>query len=297
MRAALALASDYTQLAFHGLAHLPIAGPARLYHEDYVEWSREHLAEPARVPIERDAAILTGLYTQTSGSAILQSIPELHADIAQLRLGAARDLDELTPADVLAPSLLALLQRSELPIVELFRAVIALAAPAYEGAWHGWLRAQCADGLEAVRAPLDEARQLSPELAIAKVELVWALGPRGRAFPERIVVGVPGGWGDLSPALPAILALHEASVRARSRELHDADDTDRYVRAEWAALRELAGAMRHASPELRETHARWLGSLGLGALCAAAAHRDLCTLEEAEAIATQPAERVKLLGG
>ena len=297
MRAALTLASDYTQLAFHGLAHLWIAGPARLCHEDYAEWSREHLAEPARVPIERDAAILTGLYEHASGSAILQSIPELHASIAQLRAGAGRDLDELSAVDVDAPALLALLQRTELPVVELFRAVIALAAPAYEGAWQGWLRAKCAEGLEAVGAPLEEARQLSPELAVARVELVWALGPRGRAFPERIVVGVPGDWCGTSPELPAILALHEASVRARSRELHDVDDTDRYVRAEWAALRELARAIRHASPALRTAHGRWLASLDLKALCAAAAFRDLCTLEEAEAIATRPGERVKLLGG
>jgi hypothetical protein len=294
----LRIASDFTQLALHALAHLPIEGPARLMDRGYLEWTTTNLPEGARTPIARDAQVLASLCARTpTAASLLQAAPELFADIAQLRASAARDLAELGDAEVADPRLLAAYRASDATLVELWRAAVALAAPPFAAEWHGGLRARCAEGLEAVRGPLAEARRLHPALSEALIELAWPLGPRGRAFARRILVGVPGDWGELAAEIPAVVAMHEAAVRAAGEPLRRVDREERYVRAEWASLVDVADRMTQASAALRDAHATWLGSLDLEPLCRSAAELGLVAPAAAEAVAERRGERAETLVG
>lgn len=290
----LHVASDFTQLALHSLAHLPLPGPERLLDPAYLAWSSASLPEDARGPIERDAELLARQCGGTSRGMLLQAAPELFEDIAQLRASARLDLVELSAADVAAPALLASYRSSAIDTVELWRAAVALAAPAFAAAWHEDLLPRCTDALEAVRGPLEDARRLHPALSDARVEFAWPLGPRGRAFARRIVVGVPGDWGGLAPEVPAVVALHEAAVRAHGRRL-EGDSQDRYVRAEWAALVDVCERIGRAPRPLRDAHAEWLGALALEPLCREAAERGLVSEEAAAHVADRPLERAALL--
>ena len=291
MSGALALASDFTQLALHALAHLAIDDPGRLDHPAYLAWSKQALPVDAREPIERDARAMSALFAQDTRSSIVHALPELYRDIAQLRASAARDLRELGPSDVAAPWLLGPLREVEV-LAELLRSAMALAAPAFLEAWRA-LVPRCEEGLSALRPHLDEARALHPALCDARVELAWPLGARGRAFSTRILVGVPHDFAETDPRTPAILALHEAVVRAQPCDA--GDSREHYVRVEWAALAEVARAIEPASPALREAHAAWLASLHLAPLCEAARELGLASAEAAAQIASEPDDRARLL--
>ena len=291
MSGALALAPDATQLALHALAHLAIDDPGRLDHPAYLAWSKRVLPVGAREPIERDARVMSALFAQDPRSAVVHALPELSRDIAQLRASAARDLRELGPDDVAAPWLLDPLREVEV-LAELLRSAMALAAPAFLEAWRE-LAPRCEEGLSTLRPHLEEARALHPALRDARVELAWPLGARGRAFPRRILVGVPHDFADTDPRTPVILALHEAVVRAQPSDA--GDSREHYVRVEWAALAEVARAIEPASPALRDAHAGWLASLHLAPLCEAARELGLVSAEAAAQIASEPADLARLL--
>lgn len=288
---ALALASDFTQLALHALAHLAIDDPGRLDHPAYLAWSKRVLPVAAREPIERDARAMSALFAQDPRSSIVHALPELYRDVAQLRASAARDLRELGPSDIAAPWLLDGLREVEV-LAELLRSAMALAAPGFLEAWRA-LVPRCEEGLSTLRPHLDEARALHPALRDARVELAWPLGARGRAFARRIVVGVPNDFAMTDPRTPAVLALHEAVVRAQPSDARDS--RERYVRVEWGALVEVARAIAPASPSLRDAHAAWLASLHLRPLCEAARELGLVSAEEAAQIASSPDDRAPLL--
>lgn len=292
MSGGVALASDYTQLALHALAHLAIDDPGRLDHPAYLAWSRGALPIEAREPIERDAPAMSALFAGDARSSIVHALPELFRDVAQLRASAARDLRELEPSDVAAPWLLDPLREIEV-LAELLRAAMALAAPAFLEAWERELAPRGEAGLRALTPHLDEARMLHAALRAARVELAWALGARGRAFARRIVVGVPHDFCETDPRTPAVLALHEAVVRAQPTDA--ANLRERYVRVEWAALHEVARAIEPASAALRDAHSAWLASLHLAPLCEAARELGLVSAEEAAQIASEPDDRARLL--
>lgn len=294
MSSLLSVASDFTQLALHALAHLAIDDPGRLDDPAYLAWSKRELPREAREPIERDAGVMAALFGRDPRSAIVHAMPELFRDVAQLRASAARDLAELGPADVAAPGLLAPLREVEV-LAELLRAAMALAADAFVATWKGGLEARCQRGARMLTPHLEAMRALHPTLRDARVELAWPLGARGRAFARRIVVGVPDDFASTDPRTPAVLALHEAVVRAQRCESRDA--RERYVRIEWSALREVARCVGAAPPELRDAHAAWLASLDLAPLCAAACALGLTSESIAARIATEPRERAYLLAG
>lgn len=283
----LAIASDYAQLAFHALAHLPIRGPGRL-DPRYPAWCRRAMPEAARAPIEEDAPAIAELVARERCD-VVHAMPELFRDLAQVRACAARELAELDDRDVASPALLRALRNSA--AAELLRAAILLAAPAFERFFAAELVPLCERGRALLEPQLDRARALHPPLAGARVELAWPLGAHGRAFPERIVVGVPGDFAGLDAATPAVLAMHEASVRAHGGGAAG----EPYVRAEWSAIIDVARSMAAAPSELREAHARWLAALDLAPLCERAAALGLAPAALAGRVAREPGARARLL--
>lgn len=280
----LRVASDYTQLALHALAHLAIPGPGRLDDARYLAWSRAEVPPAARAPVEEDASAIASLWARERAE-VLHAMPELFSDLAQARASAARALSELTARDVADPGLLAALRQSA--AAELLRGAILLAAPAWARFFRDELADRCARGLERIAPLLAIARAMHSPLSSARVELAFPLGSRGRAFSRRILVGVPGDFAGLDAATPVVLAMHEASVRAHDRGPVE----ERYVRAEWAALVEVARTVAAAPAELREAHAAWLASLDLEELAEAAATLGLTTAEHARRVATDRAAR------
>ncbi len=284
------VASDATQLALHLLAHLPLPGPGRLDDAAYLAWSASALPPEAREPIERDAPLLAGLYAHEPNEA-LHALPELYRDLAQLHATAARELEALTDDDVADVAVLAALRRTPV-LTELARAAMALAAPAFGRVFREQLAARCRAGAALVEPHLDEARAFHPALRDARVELAWPLGAQGRAFRSRIVVGVPDAFAPLDPAFPAVLALHEAAVRAHEP---GAPAPERYVRSEWAALVDVAKRIEPASSALRDAHAVWLASLSLDALLDHACALGLTHEARAARIARDRTERARWL--
>lgn len=264
MSALLLVASDYTQLAFHALAHLPIPGPGRLDDPRYLEWCAREVPREARAAIEDDAAVVAELFVR-EGADALHAMPELFSDITQARASATRALTELTGEDVADASVLRTLRNSA--AAELLRGAMLLMAPAFARFHRDVLARRCEDGRARMEPLLDRARSLHAPLRDARVELAWALGSRGRAFPRRVIVGVAGDFTERDAATPVVLAMHESSVRANDR----GPGSERYVRAEWAALVEVARVMEVAPSELRDAHAAWLASLDLSSLCESAA--------------------------
>jgi hypothetical protein len=285
-----AIASEYTQLALHVLAHVPWSGPGRLDDGAYVAWSKGALPVEAREPIEHDAALIAGLHAREPSDAV-HALPDLHRDVDELRATAAKELDALLDEDVADPALLAALRRTPV-VTELLRAAMALSATAFVDAFRSQLRARCERGLAMLAPHLEEARALHPALRHARVELAWPLGAHGRAYRDRIVVGVPDGFAPLAPTMPAVLAMHEAAVRAHER---DAPPGERYVRSEWAALVDVAERMEHASSALRDAHAAWLASLFLDGLLERARTLGLVDAARAARIASDRTERARWL--
>ena len=280
----LAVAPAYPQLALHALAHLPLAGPGSLHDPRYVAWARARLPEEAVAPVARDAATIAALHEAAGRPAALQLVPELHDALDVFVATGRRELRALDGRSAHAGALAAL-RALDPALVELLRAGMLLAAPAWRDAWPA---EACERGVELLAPALDEARELCPALAEAGVEVAWALGARGRAFASRILVGAPGDWGGLAPETAAVLAMHEASVRAAGGD---------FVDAEWAALGAVARAVDGASPPLRAAHRAWLAGLSLDALLPEAVARGRTDEATASTLRARPEARAALLAG
>jgi hypothetical protein len=270
------IADAYTQLVFHVLAHVrlswPEAGPGDIHDPRYVAWVRAH-AETEAAALVADAALLARLWASDPRYDRLHSLAQLHRGWAGFWACADRSLAELDPSEVADPGLLARLR--ELDGAELIHATMALLGP-------GFLLVLAKQGPE-LRAAADATRiwikrldPLVPGLGEARIELVWALGVHGRAFPDRLLIGAPVAWSATTPARQAVLAAHEHTVA----RLGVGD----YVLDEWRALTELAAALRTGSPELLAAHHEWLASLELGPLLAEAVARKLVAGELAAQI-------------
>src|SRR5690606_10176385 len=145
-----------------------------LYAARYHAWAREALPADAWAPIERDAQLIAAQHDRRAprlhGAAPRQCLPALFECIAQRRASAAQGLEDGTGAP--APAALRSLLAADPVVIELVRAAMLLAAPAYA---RSWPEEACAEGLAAVRPVIEEARSIEP--ALPRVELVWALGP------------------------------------------------------------------------------------------------------------------------
>jgi hypothetical protein len=265
----LAVADAFTQLAVHVLAHVPRAGPGDLCDRRHVEASARCFSPRATALLADDAASLAALWSSSALDA-LDGLPDLHASLPEFRRTAARALAELRPEDVADPPLLRALQRLG-PAGELVHASLGLLAAEFSAVWTDTLEPTLRRGLDELRPWLARLCEPVPGLASARIELVWALGARGRAMPTRILIGCPGHLTDA--IAPAIVAAHEHAVCTSGQVDH--------ARAEWSALVRLARWLRAAPASLRQAHARWLAGLELGELLTAARDVGLVTPREA----------------
>lgn len=243
--------SDFTDLVFLVLGHLPLAGPANLFDPRLVGWARGILpAEDAQI-LGEDAPRLAAF-----ASPSWQAWPELFADLERLAAARHRDLADLRPEDVASPGLLKELQGQGVG-AELMHATLALLAPGFS-ALHGEVIAPALAGrLEQIVAAIDSLAAYVPSLGEAAIEVSGTLGGHGRGFERRVVVGAPAAWHPYAPVDTALWALHEHLVR-QARGGH--------AEAEASAISAGVDAMRRAPRELAEAHRLWLGRLDLSGL-------------------------------
>jgi hypothetical protein len=285
------VADGFAQLVAHVFAFVPLEQPGNLYDPRYVAWAREHVQASMHAMLEHDAALIGRHWRNDRRLDVLHGVFELQRDLDAFRRTAARALAELDAHEVRSPELLALLCGDAIspiaPIAELLHTTLALVADDFTAVLTG-----LALQLESARVQLEplvhRLAAVVPEFEHARIELVWALGMHGRAFPDRILVGAPASWSGCSPARQAVLAAHEHSVRAS-----EADD---YLGSEWEALVTLARAMQCVDDlALREAHASWLAELALDELLRSAVARGWLSHDEAHALLDHPPSRARWL--
>jgi len=268
-------ASDYAALCFHGLAHVPLLGPERLQDLRYQAHARRTLPAAAIEPLATDGpAIATAL-----GDAAIaaQWLPRLHPDIGSFLATSAVELSCLEGAHVPA---LAALRAHRCDGLEWLRTDLLLIAEAF--AAHTPTLDVEARELEAY------AKELAHLGLPERFEIAPSLGPRGRAYPDAIIVGAPQPWwciDDIDRAIPLVLSIHEHAVRRAASD---------HVSSEWSALRSVARSLR--SSPLAAPHQRWTASLDLDALLGPLARAHRITALDAEALRAHPDERAERLG-
>jgi hypothetical protein len=277
--------SDFTDLVLHVLAHVPLGGAGCVHDPRYVAWARGRAPVELERLLHEDAAVLERVWSGAGAPEVVHGWPELLRSIAELRACARQELRTLSAVEVHAPAVLAALVAADRPELELLHATLCALAPWYAD-WHAAeVEPALRRAAEEVRPWLEPAVRVVPSLGDARLELAWALGPRGRGFPARIVVGAPAPWHDLDARIPVVLAMHEQSVIDGGHAS--------YVDAEWAALTGLAARMVGASAALREAHARWLASLELRPLLAALQAAGRITREQQAAVLSPPEQRAE----
>lgn len=257
------VADGFTQLVFHLLAHVRRAGPGDLFDRTYVGWARASSAGEAQRQLEEDAAVLSALWRGSPALDVLDVLAELHGSLAGFVRTASRALADVRADEVACPEVLRALQGLG-AAGELVHAALGLVAPEFARVHEERIGPRLREAVGEVAAAIEGLAELVPGLAEARVEVVWALGGRGRAMPGRILIGT-------GPEA-AIVAAHEVAVCAAGQV--------EYARAEWAALVRLAGWLRGAPAELRERHARWLAGLELAGLVAAAVAAGLVAADD-----------------
>lgn len=270
-RPRVVVADGFAQLVAHVLAHVALGQqPGNLHDARYVAWAREQIAADARRLVEHDAALIGARWSSDRRLDVLHAVFELHGDLDAFRRTKGRSLAELDVHEVRSPKLLARLRGEAIaPVAELLHTTLALLVDELALALTG-LGSQLEAGRAQIEPLVDRLAGIVPGFEHVRVELVWALGVHGRAFPERILVGAPAAWSGCTAARQAVLAAHEHCVRG--------SDDDDYLGGEWSALVQLARAMQDTGdPELRDAHARWLAELELDALLSGVVERGWVT--------------------
>lgn len=262
-------ASDLDDLVFHALAYVPPAAQAppasraaSLYWPAYVERARGLLPREACELFEQDAPLLSAMLAPTPVAHAIALLCELHPSIAELRRLAPRELRELLAEEVSAPWALEALRGLPLEPVELLRADLALAAPAFAEAHPAVLAPHAERVRAAVEAAGGELGPLWASLELGEVEVSATLGLRGRGFAARVVVGSAALPGEPVDPLPTLaLALHERVVQRASAWLQREGRDPAWQDVEAVALaveqRLVAGTV------VEPAHAAWLASLDL----------------------------------
>jgi hypothetical protein len=253
-RAPIEPTSSFADLVFHVLSHLAVPGHTSLHAPRYVVWARRELDAGAVDPIAEDATVLSALHAAEPHVESLHALPFLHDRIDDMLASAARPLDELRPVDVADAAVLRALRSVDPKLVDILRADIALAGRAYARTFEARIRPLLVRACDALREPFAIACDLMPSLLTARIELAHPLGRRGRVIRDRIVVGAPSVWNDVTPESAIVLAMHERAVSLAQGE---------WATVERLALREVARRLEHAPTPLAEAHHRWLHTLDL----------------------------------
>ena len=299
----LALADDYTQLVFHVLAHVARQDPGDLFNEPHIDAAFDRFSADAQALLIDDTHLLAriaGLLpaddtppldenfvrtVERTDLSALDLLPELHRSLAAFRRTAARPLADLAPHEVADPAALRSLQALG-PAAELLHAQMGLLHHEFLAVHARHIQPWGQSTIAAISPWLAALSDHAPGLADARVELVWALGPHGRAMPGRILIGCASPD---DPLTPAILAMHEYAV-STSKHLD-------YTAGEWDALRRAARWTATAPEPLRNAHTRWLTSLDLSRLLHGAIDTGLLTYADATRLerSADPAELLRTL--
>lgn len=289
-------AGDFADLAIHALAWVQTEDASGIRDPRYLRWVRDVLPREAWAAFDEDAAVVSALFARAEGRRALHALPRLHHSITAFLASASRPIEQLGERDVADAAVLRALRRMDRALVEIVRAGMALSARAYARARAQWVEPEVMRGCEAVAPWLAEAARVWPSFAQARVELAHALGPHGRGFGARIVVGAPAGWNAMAPARCAVQALHEHAVEEAGGAIEEgAGEDERYARSEWGALVEVAKRMEGADTGLREAHALWVEDLALGGLAREAVRLGIAREDEARAVLEAGHERARVL--
>lgn len=256
-------ASDWTDLVFHVLAHVPSSVPLApsLHDSTYVAWAAQHLGPSARRGLATDAAALGAACVAHDSLARLSWIAVLFSDLSQAFAAAEIELGSLSRADVASPSALHAVAQD--PASEVVRCAAYLEAPHWSS-----LPAPTVN-LASLRAQLRDLVPTAPLLSRLRVYCSPALRLRGRAFDDRIWVGCPGPELGVDLEHVAYQAAHEATVVEIQRLCADRGEGIDFAPLEHAALLLLATRARAAGREA--AHRKWLSHLcGVPALSRAA---------------------------
>lgn len=248
-------AGDFADLVFHLWAHVQASGPGSSFDARYVAWSRSVFEASVQARVEEDAGIIGARWHDA-----LHQWPLLHGGLDGFVKTAGQELAEVRAARVADAHVLKSLQAIDDPVVEVVHASLSLLAGPWRDVYTSEVVPTMNEVLPHVDGVVSQALVVAPELGSRRIELSWALGPRGRAMPDRIIVGAPAPWNEQAPILSVVLALHEHAVLEA--------DTDDYFGAEWYALRINAARTRNAPNELRDAYDAWLAGLDLGAVLA-----------------------------
>jgi len=275
--------STFADLAFHGLAHVPLRGPESLHDPRYVAGCAASMEPSAREPLASDGPAIGAHIDAVGAGLAIQWLPRLHRDAESFARSAPLELSELREDHGCDAHALGILQATDQVTVEWLRADLLLSQQAFLRArteLDGLVRAACAE----IAALLGSVRSVArPD----RVGVALALGSRGRGFGDGVVVGVPAPWNGLDAATPAVLALHEHAVVGATGD---------HTRREWTALTSVARGLVDAAGPLRIAHARWLASLDLDALSRDAERARLVEPEHAALMRASPRDRASLLG-
>ena len=270
---ALSAAPLVWEVALHALAWIPAPEPGSLHDPRYAAWCRASLPEAAWRPLADDATALAALVARAGPSWWpLQPLPFAHRDVDDLVSAARRPVASLDPRDAPRPEAVAALQalaRSHEALVEVVRADAALVARPYASAFDAAVSPQVARAVADAAPAMREAASLAPSLAGCDVRLSFALGARGRAWGDTLLLGAPAPWKPLPPEHPAVLAVHERAVVLAGREVTGGDARARWAVSEGVALR-AAGALLRGSA-LAGAWARWRAGVDAGAVAAVGA--------------------------
>jgi hypothetical protein len=250
-----AATSEATELAYHVLAHVPQHGPGSSFDPRYHAWLA---ARGEHDPLALDDGVRVATLIEPRARELVHALPELYSDVG-LPEACRHALAELAGSTVRTPALLRAMQRDGGVALELLHVMVGLTRAAHARRFADELAFALARSADALAVLSAQAGTLGAMLDEHRIELSWALGPRGRVLDGRIVVGAPAPWHGGTLASTAVLALHERCV---------AHGDGPWAPREWAALRELAIAIADAPAPLQLAHAEWLASLELGELLA-----------------------------
>lgn len=272
----------FAELCFHALASVPLEDVGSSYAPDYLAWAQ---AQGLFDDDARDDGQNVARAVGATGRVLLHAWPRLHHDLAAFARTRRLGLAELTAQDVDDTPTLAAIHRAADPALELLHARLGLALPRWL-AVHGEMIAPALDAACIRLGPLlAEAHTRAPSFAGHRIELSWVLGPRGRAHPERLIVGAPTSWHDGNDAQSVVIALHEHAVR----DLADGA----WAEVEWSALRRVSVWL--ATGSLASAHAAWLARLDLRVLVDAARTRGWVDAAIAARLVGEPDARPALL--
>ncbi len=274
----------FAELCLHVLAHLPLGDAGSSFAPDYLAWA---IAVGATDRQACDDGTRVAACLRPSSRALLHRWPQLHTSLAGFDASRTRAIAELIDREVDDPELLHALQAADEPALELVHTMLSLAAPAWSRIHAMRIAAPLEAACGAAQPLLARACARVPSLASVRIELSWVLGPRGRAYVDRIVVGAPAAWTDGDAARSVALALHEHAVR-------DLAGVGDWADVEWWALRRVA-AWLVGDDELALAHARWLARLDLSGLVASLRERGAIDAALAARVLADPDGRAALL--